>query len=421
MKLKIEKSFLKGKIEAIASKSYAHRALICAALSCDKTEIVCNSMSDDILATVQCLRALGADVKISEDIFYVTPIVNVNENAVLDCKESGSTLRFMLPIVCALGVRAIIKVSKRLWERPIDVLLQSLRENGSIIERAEGNRFLVSGKLKGGKIEIDADVSSQFISGLLLALPVVDGNSCVIMKNKVFSRPYIDITLDVVKDFGAKIKSCENEFEVEGGVPYQSQHNIRVEGDWSNAAFWLAMSLCENSKLAVAGLNLKSVQGDMAILNILTSFGAKISSCNEELTITGGKLAALTIDASDIPDLVPILAVIACMADGDTVFQNVERLRFKESDRLSSISEMINNIGGDAQIMHNKLIVKGNAKITGGIVNAYNDHRIAMAAAVAGVIWGGVTLSCAESVSKSYPDFFEQLATVGGKITETEV
>ncbi len=405
-----------GRIKAISSKSAAHRLLICAAFADGNTVIRCDKTNNDITATADCLRALGADIRYEAPFFFVKPIDAVNENSVLECGESGSTLRFLLPIIPALGINASFSLKGRLPDRPLSPLYEELTRNGAHLSDQGSNPLTSSGKLTGKEYKIRGDVSSQFISGLLFALTVSRLGGKLIIEGKTESEPYINMTVDALSIFGAKPIKTSYGYLINENSVLKAPPSIGVEGDWSNAAFPLCMGAVGNGKICVYGLNGSSYQGDRAIIDILKRMGADITEDAErgEITVNGGApLHGICIDASQIPDLVPVLATVAATAEGETEIYGAARLRLKESDRLETVSAMLGALGASVIQTDGGLIIHGKRMLDGGTVNACNDHRIAMSAAVAAVrCTSPVTVIGAECASKSYPDFWNDLNTI---------
>ncbi len=401
----------KDKIKAISSKSEAHRLLICAALSDGKTSIVCNDTNEDITATVNCLNSLGASIvreknDNGEMIYTVSPISETPKTATLDCGESGSTLRFLLPVVAALGVECDIYMHGRLPERPLSPLYELLTENGVLLSPQGSNPLHVSGKLKSGDYSIAGNISSQFISGLLFALPFTDGNSSLTMTGKLESTPYITMTEQALDLFGSGITNVGNVFYISHKEKLITPKEVIVGGDWSNAAFFLCAGAISSQRVTVEGLDLSSAQGDREIINILKRMGAAISRSGNCITVSRADLFGIEIDASQIPDLVPVISVVASVAMGKTRIYNASRLRLKESDRIQSVCQMLTALGADITETDDGMIIHGKSKLTGGTVNSYNDHRIAMSAAVASLVCKNpVTVESIEAVNKSYPAF----------------
>ena len=384
MDITIQPALLRGEITVIPSKSQAHRLLICAAFADRETLLLCPQTNWDIEATADCLRALGARIEYTAAGYMVTPIKEVVKTAVLDCCESGSTLRFMLPIVGALGVDATFQMAGRLPQRPLSPLWEELERMGCTLTRPTESTIRCTGKLKPGKYSIDGGVSSQFITGLLFALALIDGETELSITGKAESRPYIEMTRKALELFRAP--------------NFTSPGTVTVEGDWSNGAFFLAAKAL-GSELNVLGLDADSLQGDRAVAEIL------------EKLVSG----AAIISAADIPDLVPILAVVAAAKQGAT-FTNIGRLRLKESDRVASVIAMITALGGEATADDDTLYVNATG-LHGGVVDSCNDHRIAMAAAIAATVCKEpVTILGAQAVNKSYPQFWEEYRRLGGKL-----
>ncbi len=435
MNVTIHPHELTGTVQAIASKSVAHRMLILSALCPSATDIRCNATSEDIEATARVLNALGAHVTKAEEGFHVEPLPgssasdNIREaqkGAVLDCGESGSTLRFMLPVVAALGCGASFTGHGRLAKRPLSPLYEELAEGGCTLSPQGSFPLTISGKLKRRSFTLPGNVSSQFVSGLLLASPLMEGPLHILVEEPVQSRPYISITENALAAFGADVLSCP---ETENGkrclalmvspssTPVRSPGTIEVEGDWSNAAFWLCAGALSHEPVSITGLDLTSVQGDRAVLGALALFGARVSRKANRVTIVRDHLEAATMDVHDVPDLVPALAAVACYAKGTTRLTNAGRLRLKESDRLETTAAALNAMGGQVSAEGDTLVIEGTGTLAGGTVDAANDHRIAMAAAVAATCaTGPTTIEGAECVSKSYPAFFEDYASLAGSV-----
>ncbi len=402
-----------GAINAISSKSVAHRLLICAAFADGETKIKCTDTNDDINATADCLCALGASVIYEAPYFTVKPIKAVPERAMLECRESGSTLRFLLPIVCALGTNASIYMEGRLPSRPLSPLYEELTAHGASLSTEGTNPLEVSGRLCGNEYTIRGDVSSQFISGLLFALCVSGKGGKINIEGRLESAPYVDMTTDALTLFGAQIQKTQTSYIVSENTRLISPKEVTVEGDWSNAAFMLCMGAIGKGEVSVTGLDKNSRQGDKEIVNILKRFGADIRESDGTYTVKGGKqLRGTSINASQIPDLVPVIAVVASFALGETKIHGADRLRLKESDRIESTSRLISVLGGQVTELCGGLLISGQESLYGGSVNSFGDHRIAMSAAVASVgCEHEVIVNGAKCVSKSYPAFWEDIKT----------
>lgn len=395
---------LSGEVRAITSKSEVHRLLICAALADKKTLIECKDTNEDITATTACLRALGAQISYTDGFFEVSPIQAVPKKAVLPCNESGSTLRFLIPIVCILGVEAEFIMNGRLSKRPLSPLKELLEENGAIFEQ-KGSSLFVKANIKEQFFSIAGNVSSQFISGLLFMLSVSGGE--IEITEKTESAPYIEMTVNALKSFNCPVKKTENGYKVTKTYPLISPEKITAKGDWSNAAFFITAGVVGKKPITVTGLEFNSAQGDKAIIDELKKLGAKVICENSNITAFPSELKAADIDASQIPDLVPILSVAAINAEGTTKIYGAQRLRIKESDRLESVYAMLTSLGGKVKINPDGLEITGST-LSGGELSSYNDHRIAMSAAVAATLCQNeVTISGSEAVKKSYPDFWK--------------
>lgn len=410
-----------GEVTVIPSKSAAHRLLISAALADLPTEIVCPASSKDIEATVRCLNSLGADIKEKRGVYFVNPIKN-KEKAELFCGESGSTLRFLVPVATALGGEVTFTGEGRLPTRPMQVLVDCMAENGAEISYNGTLPLKTFGKMKSGTYRISGNVSSQFISGLIFALPILSGESEIIIEGKIESLPYIEMTLDAVSKFGIEATFSGNRIKIPGDQKYISPGKLEVEGDWSNAAFWLCLGALSEKGITCRGIRKNSIQGDREIVNILRRFGAEVEENDDFVRVKRKKLSAVSVDAASIPDLVPIITVVASVSEGETVIYNAERLRIKESDRIESTAMMLRNLGAEAEKTKDGLKVYGKEKLSGGVVDSYNDHRIVMSASVAAsVCEGKVRITDAEAVSKSYGDFFERYMSLGARVEKGEV
>ncbi len=402
MKATIYPSPLSGDIPAIASKSQAHRLLICAALADTATTIACPTLSADITATADCLTALGASIAYADGSFTVSPITAVPEHPVLDCGESGSTLRFLLPVVCALGANAKIIMHGRLPERPLSPLWEQLEAHGAVLSKPQADCIAVSGKLSSGDYTLDAGISSQFISGLLFALPLLGDASRIHLTGTLESASYLDMTVRAQALFGINSTFDSSCYSLPAAQSYQSPGTADVEGDWSNGAFWIVADRILGGTLNITGLDPTSPQGDRAAEPL-------------SLRIAAG---SAVVDCRDVPDLVPILSVLAAVSPGETRFINAARLRIKESDRLETTAALLTTLGADVTEQPEGLIVRGRHQLIGGEVDSANDHRIAMSAAIAAIACTEpVVLHRAQAVNKSYPTFWQDYVRLGGRVT----
>lgn len=400
MKIEIKPSTLCGEIIAPPSKSIAHRFLICGALSRGESRINGVSGSDDMKATLSCLSALGASVKRNGNSVTIFGGLNAKKEVALDCIESGSTLRFMIPVALASGAEKItFKGSERLIARGVEVYEEVFADKGVRIEKGK-NEIVVSGTLESGNYVLRGDVSSQYVSGLMLALATLDSDSMIEILPPVESRPYIDMTIAVLAKFGVKIEEIsQNTFFVKGGQTFKSGE-YKVEGDWSNGAILLALNAF-GSNVAVSGLDENSVQGDKVCVEIFRAL----------------EKGNATIDLSDCPDLAPIAFVVAAEKNGAT-FTGTERLKIKESDRAAVMAEELTKFGAQVEVKEDCVVVKKcDLHSPEQTLLSHNDHRIAMSLAVLMTKYGGV-LDGAEAVKKSFPDFFDVMKQAGAKVYE---
>ncbi len=420
MNIKIIPSKIYGNTEAISSKSHIHRLLIAAALSENSSEIYFNKSSMDIYATKNCLIAMGFRITEENCKFKISPGENINKNLSLPCGESGSTLRFLLPIAGALGINGDFITKGKLAKRPLSPLKEELTDKGMTIF-CKDDIIHVENKLSYGEFKLPGNISSQFITGLLFALPLLSNDSKILITTPIESRSYIDLTLAVLKQFDITIEEKENFFYIKGNQKYIAPKKIYAEGDWSNSAFWLTMGAFSEKGISCMGLNPNSLQGDREILDILKKFGADVTIEKNKITVKANKLHGIKINCEQIPDIVPEIAVLGALAYGETIVSGAERLRIKESDRINAICTCLKNLGAHIEEKNDGFIITGREFLNGGKVNSFNDHRIAMMCAVAAVkCKNPVIIENAEAVNKSYPDFYIDYMKLGGK-TEKEV
>ena len=408
---------LSGSVRIPASKSQAHRLLICAALGTAPVELKLDGFSDDILATVHCLTALSADIQKTPDGLRVAPITRVPQGLCeLPCRESGSTLRFLLPVCGLLGANAVFLREGRLAERPLAPLDEQLTQHGMTL-RAEGAKLYCSGRLTGGDFTLPGNISSQYITGLLLALPFLRETSTLRLTTALQSAAYVRMTEQALETGGVRLRSIPDGWDIPGGQTARLPEVLCVEGDWSSAAFFLCAGALSKRGVTVSGLRRDSAQPDSAVLTLLREFGADVQwAAQDAVTVRRRQtLHAVTIDAGQIPDLIPTLSVVAAAADGETHIVNAARLRLKESDRLTSVAQMLTNLGGRVRELPDGLDISGGAPLTGGTADACGDHRIAMSAAIAAALCTApVTVRGSETTSKSYPRFWDDLETMKG-------
>ena len=441
MDIKIIPRKLKGRLDALPSKSHAHRVLIAQKLARMQNGEAANAdnahgseiptFSKDIEATKNCLAQLDSG----------SPRLN--------CIESGSTMRFMLPVAMALRDEAVFIGTGKLPSRPISPLKEEMERNGCTfspgtpaadaadIPNGFSEICTIRGRLQPGTYRLAGNVSSQFITGLLFALPLLDGDSTLELTTALESAGYVDLTLDVLRDFGIMIderRSPEgfNIYVINGSQRYTEPADVTVQGDWSNAAFWLACGAL-GGDVTLDGVDMTSSQRDKEFADILMQMGAhlEVSSCGtsmdstsatgglSSIRCTGNGLSAADIDVAQIPDLVPVLATVMALADGTSEITHAERLRIKESDRIFTVHDFLSKLGADITDEGSDLSVRGKRTLSGGEVYGHNDHRIVMAAAVASCgCTGPVIIRGAEAVNKSYPDFFRDFAALGGEVCE---
>lgn len=407
-------SRLCGSVTVPPSKSVAHRAILCAALARGISRITHVADSEDMRATIGALEALGVQVQREGDTILIDSSGKWEDEAEFDCLESGSTLRFLIPILVALGISAKLTGQGRLPYRPLNTYLECLPSHGAILNTRGGLPLEIGGGLIPGEYELPGNISSQFITGLLLALPLLPGDSRIRLTTPLESAGYIDLTRSVLQDFGINIRTVEGGWEVPGWQQYQPR-DYTVEGDWSQAAFFLAAGAL-GGEISIHGLRRDSAQGDRESEELFQRFGAQVEWQDEVLTVSGAPLSGISIDATQIPDLVPVLAVTAALAKGCTVITGAARLRLKESDRLEAMTKALANLGANITQQPDGLIIDGVPQLSPGTADGCNDHRVAMALAIAALQGGNPTvITDANSVAKSYPNFFDEYNRLGGK------
>lgn len=404
---RIQPAPLRGCLDAIPSKSEAHRALICAALADTATDLHMGAGSEDIEATVRCLKAFGAGIEREGDALRVLPIQNLPDAAEADCGESGSTLRFLLPVAAALGIDVRFRMHGRLPQRPIAPLDSLLEAGGCTLLRSEADVLRIYGRLRPGRYALPGNVSSQYISGMLFALSLLEGESILSVEGRLESAGYVDMTLKTLERFGAAPDALPARFRIRG-AKFHSPGTLRIGGDWSNAAFWLCAGALPGCAIRLNGLDLDSAQGDRQVVKEL----ARLRAASNAVCI---------VDAADIPDLIPALVACACGRQQPLEVIHAGRLRIKESDRLTAVARTLNALGGRISEFSDGLRVEAPCTPTGGRVDAWGDHRIAMMAAIFScVCTGAVEISGAEAVNKSYPGFWRDFARLGGRVELTE-
>ena len=401
------------------SKSQAHRLLICAALATEPCTIVCSALNDDIVATMNCLNALGADIKYGDGVFTVLP-VKLQKGATLNCGESGSTLRFLLSVAAALGADATFVGAGKLPQRPNGALCDALALHGIEFEKQTPDAELpltCRGSLAAGNYSLPGNISSQYLTGLLFALPILEQESTIEITDGLTSASYVDMTIDAVRRAGITISNKGNIYEIKGRQQYHLPQRTVVEGDWSAAAFWLVAGVIGKHPITVQGINYDSLQGDRCIVDHLRKMGAFIEIADNRVVAFPSQLFGTDLDCMDTPDLVPILAVAAAAASGSTEFYNVGRLRYKESDRLAAMQKTLAAFGIASSVGEDTFTVYGGTPVAKSAVDSFGDHRIAMSAAILSTIADGETIILgAECVAKSYPSFYDHFLVLGGNV-----
>lgn len=412
----VKKTVLSGEYNAPPSKSDSHRALIAAALADGFSSASPLAVSKDIEATINALHALDCVVQISGDTALVQGISGTpHGNVRIFCGESGSTLRFILPIAAAFGIEAVFTGEGKLPQRPMAIYHEVLECKGIKLDRLEDGELplKISGKLQAGRFLLGGGVSSQFITGLLFALPLLQGDSEIILTSRLESKPYVDMTIETLLRFGVKIEETADGYKISGGQRY-IPCAYRIDGDYSNAAFFAAAGVLSDG-IKICGLNQSSKQGDKEIFKLIKRFGGTITQKDDIITVSRCDLHGIEINAEQIPDLVPILAVLGAFAKGETRIYGAHRLKLKESDRLVAITEALSAVGADICCDSDSITIHGGTLLHGGVVSSCNDHRIAMSMAVAALYCDGeIIITEAEAINKSYPGFFEDYNKLGG-------
>ena len=403
-----------GSVRIPASKSRAHRLMILSALSDNPVKLGCSGFSNDILATAECLNALGAGLEpdIESGCISVTPFDTAGPAySSLPCRDSGSTLRFLLPLAGALGRSVCFEMEGRLPERPLAPFDSELESHGMRLRR-EGTRLYCEGQLQPGRYTLPGNVSSQYISGLLMSLPLLGGDSELHITGTIESSDYIRMTEDALKLANIRFSYDNQIYRIPGSQKFHMPGLTEVEGDWSGAAFFLCLGALSPEGILVQGVNPDSLQGDKAIIDVLKSFGAEVFFREQGISVKNAPLRGITVDAAGIPDLIPVISVVAAAAGGTTRIINAGRLRLKESDRLKTTAQLLTDLGVKVTEGTDSLTIEGcgaiNGVLTGGAVNSFDDHRIAMSAAVAAAICREpVIIGNPECVKKSFADFWE--------------
>jgi len=412
-----------GEVYAPPSKAYTHRMMIAALLSRGVSKISNPLSSDDTQATLEAIEAFGAEVELEETCWTIkgTPSLEAPKNPV-DCGESGATLRFMIPVAALAPGPSTFTPGLSLSRRPLEPLLQSLKQLGaesSLQRREKGSIVRVhGGGIRGGKTSMRGDISSQFISGLLFACSRAEENTEITVTTPLESRSYVQMTLEVLEKHGVRVSASNDlrQLRVPSNQNY-GPYDHKVPGDFSSASFLLAAAAITCSKVKVKNLDHRTAQGDKAMLGILDEMGLKVRVEDEYVEVEGKQLNAVDVDAKDIPDLVPVCVALACYSKGTSKLYNARRLRYKESDRLSSLHAELKKMGSDIKMNEDSLVIRGPCPLHGATIDPHNDHRIAMACAVAALGASGETrIRNSECVRKSYRNFFDDLRSLGAVV-----
>lgn len=417
--VKITPNTLKGSVTIPPSKSLSHRAIICAALSKGISKVENLIFSEDIIATAKAMESLGIKMNLKDNSIDIVGNKTLQlVNSEIDCNESGSTLRFIIPIALLTSEEVTFKGRGRLITRPLTTYYNIFDKEGIEYNNKSGLPLKAKGSLKPSTYEVEGNISSQFITGLMFTLPLLNGDSKIKIIGELESIGYVDLTIDVLKQYGIEIINNDyKEFLIKGNQEYRSQ-NYRVEGDYSQVAFFLVAGLL-GGEITCLDMKKESLQGDKAIIDIVQKMGGKIDILEDKLIVYPSKTKGAVIDASQCPDLVPIVATLGALSEGETRIINAERVRIKESDRLEAMRCELNKIGADVKETPDGLIIQGKTSLKGGTVSGWNDHRIVMAMAIASIkCESDLIIEGSEAIKKSYPTFFEDFKKLGGVVNE---
>lgn len=424
--IEIIPSTLNGEIRIPPSKSISHRAIICSGLCEGENTIENVLLSQDIIDTCNALEALGINIHYTKEDQGETKTLTIRGNPklkpiknIIDCGESGSTLRFLIPLATLTKEKLTFKGRGRLVERPLDPYFDIFKNQDLPYKTNNGGLPLsINGTLYPGIYKVPGDISSQFITGLMFALPLLKRDSRIEITTPLESKGYIDLTLEMLKEFTIEVENeGYKEFYIRGNQKYKPIPYV-VEGDFSHSAFWIAAGIL-GGKIRATHLNINSLQGDKIIIDFIKKMAGNIIVEEHEITTIASTTKGITIDASQYPDLVPILAVLGALSKGTTNIINAQRLRIKESDRLWAMASELNKLGGRVKELEDGLIIQGVDALKGGVVDSWNDHRIAMALAIASIkCKKPIVITNSDSVKKSYPSFWQDFSRLGGRINE---
>ncbi len=415
MNVKIYPSKVSGSVRPPSSKSVLHRAIICASLSKGKSIITNVDMNNDIEATINSFKSLGVNITFENKILEIQSKgkIHLLQNKVIDCNESGSTIRFLIPLM-SNEYNSQFKGKAGLLKRPFTIYNDIFKSQGLYFEQ-NSSHIKTRGKLAPGLYEITGNVSSQFISGLLFTLPLLEGDSTIKIINKFESKQYVDITLDMLNKFGIVIEKIKDGFYIKGNQEYKPTH-IEAETDYSQAAFFAVLGIINND-IKIMNLNSNSSQPDMRIISFIENMGGKIIKENEDMTFCKSNSIGQIIDVSQSPDIAPIISLLGAYSKGETNIVNAKRLIIKESNRLLATYEILTKLGVSVEMFEDSLKIMGTQTLKGNTFDSYNDHRIAMTLAIAATVCDSpVTIIQAEAINKSYPNFYNDLENLGVKI-----
>ena len=410
---------LQGEVKAPGSKAYTHRALVASLMTSGETKIKGALDCDDTRRTLEGVQALGASLEIEKDLTVSHGTSHFTSNALVDCGSSGATLRLLAAVASAFPTKTTFAINGTLATRPLTPLLNALEQLGAISRLTQvehGLGLIVRGPLKGGEVDLPGDISSQFVSGLLFAAPASMADVQIRLKHHLESRPYVDMTIEVLRRHGIKVEIDDDSFHVPAPQHYQSAFH-EIEGDFSSAAFLIAAAACNGDAIRILGLGDRSLEPDSAILKLAPQVGLEVHRKGEALVVEQSSIQGFRFDASNNPDLVPALEVLGCAANGVSEISGLRRLRFKESNRLLTVPVELSKMGGKIHVEEDRVRIEPADRLTGANLDSYQDHRVAMACSIAALgAHGESVIENAEAVSKSYPDFFDDLTKLGAEI-----
>ena len=410
---------IKGTVNVPSSKSLTHRAILCASLARGKSTISNIVFSEDINATLSAIEQLGAKVERSASSVTIKGVKSIKApNSPVDCNESGSTLRFLIPLLSLSGKKVTLTGKQSLLQRPQSVYEELFKEDDIFFSHTQ-DEIVVNGSVKARRYYIDGTISSQFFTGLMLALPLLKDDSYIYIKGGLESKGYIDLTMDILEQYGVVIDEIENGYFIEGNQSYKP-FDYTVEGDYSQAAFFLVGGIL-NGTVTLTNLSHESLQGDREIIEIIKRMKGKLIYTENGFIAKQSDTYGTKIDVSNCPDLGPIVALLGALSKGTTTIQGTSRLRIKESDRIESTVKTLKALGATIKTVKDDIVIYGKSQLDGGTVDSFNDHRIAMMASIASTVCENpVTITQASAINKSYPHFYKDLRSLGCKISTKE-